>query len=231
MADKGGNTGRACAVCVGQRQQCLIGLRRAEQCRALPLHNNRPSCLTPRPLSPAIRVTPRRRPVRHPITPDSPSPNSSTLEPSLHDVSPSSFASPSADGLWMFLLFGGRRDAGRFVFVFGLKKKKLQMELYRNSVVYKFLYLIETQVEHLLLQQNSTLTFQKLRAELLINLYNQKSINEQSFSKYQTMKIISWQTRFHCCCSNFKRVMLASNFIFLHFESTQFHFAPKRMIS
>lgn len=70
MADKGGNTGRACAVCVGQRQQCLIGPRRAEQCRALPLHNNRPSCLTPRPLSPAIRVTPRRRPVRHPITPD-----------------------------------------------------------------------------------------------------------------------------------------------------------------
>lgn len=79
MADKGGNTGRACAVCVGQRQQCLIGLRRAEQCRALPLHNNRPSCLTPRPLSPAIRVTPRRRPVRHPIAPDTPTPQLPTF--------------------------------------------------------------------------------------------------------------------------------------------------------
>lgn len=47
MVDKGENTEWACAVYVGQQQQCLIRPSRAEQCSPLPLHNNRPSCLTP----------------------------------------------------------------------------------------------------------------------------------------------------------------------------------------
>lgn len=47
MVDKGENEERACAVYVGQFPQCLIRPSKAEQCSPLPLHNNRPSCLTP----------------------------------------------------------------------------------------------------------------------------------------------------------------------------------------
>lgn len=133
MADKGGNTGRACAVCVGQRQQCLIGPRRAEQCRALPLHNNRPSCLTPRPLSPAIRVTPRRRPVRHPITPDSaspppPLPHSSNPHSMTFLPPPSRLRQLTDSGCFSSSVADVMRGA-LFLYL-DLKKKKLQMELY-----------------------------------------------------------------------------------------------------